>query len=84
MIDLGIVVKVFVNKKCFIEVKSVLHTTLLPLEFIGGKKGAEGGEIWYLENHSADLIDLGVVVKVFVNKKCFMKVKNVHIQPSSP
>ena len=32
------------------EVKSVLHSTLLPREPIEGTKGTEGGQMWYLEN----------------------------------
>ena len=54
------------------EVKNVLKSILRPLEPIEVAKGAKRGQMWYLENYSADLIDLDVIVKVFVNKKCFV------------
>ena len=43
LIGFGVVVKVFVNKKYFMKFKSVVLSTLLPLEPIGGKTGLEGG-----------------------------------------
>ena len=71
-IDLGVFLKISVNEKCFMEVKNVLKSILRPLEPIVVAKGAKRGQMWYLENYSADLIDLDVIVKVFVNKKCFV------------
>ena len=45
------------------EVKSAIRSTIFSLESIEGAKGTEGGQMWYLENYLADLLDLGVILK---------------------